>query len=412
VNRLRTRLLVAMLVVAAVSLLAVPVAVTYAERTALAALPAGLRARVETVAPAPFATRWRPDERRPPLRPTAVVAEDPVGLRADADRLFAFVSDSRAARREAIFLAVGVALLVGVALALWLSRGIARPLAAVSVATTELAAGRFGVRVNLPRPDRLPAETRALSEGFNAMSAAIERYEGERKAMLADVAHELRTPLAAMRLRLEALADGLVPFERGEVELLQTHVDLMGRLIDDLRLLSLADAGRLALATSDVDLGGWLQRVTDAARPSLERRGVGLTVERPATAVTLRADPQRLAQVLHNLLDNAARYAPVGSSVEVAAVTGADEVQLRVRDRGPGVPMDELATIFERFVQGQRRDERGAGGTGLGLAIVRTLAGLHGGRVAARNLPASEGGGAEFAVTLPLRGPDAPAPSS
>jgi signal transduction histidine kinase len=106
--------------------------------------------------------------------------------------------------------------------------------------------------------------------------------------------------------------------------------------------------------------------------------------------VTLRADPQRLAQVLHNLLDNAARYAPDGSVVDVVAVVDGDHAQLRVRDRGPGVPEDEMATIFERFVQGQRRDQRGAGGTGLGLAIVRTLVGLHGGSVAARNLPVAE----------------------
>jgi two-component system, OmpR family, sensor histidine kinase BaeS len=407
VNRLRTRLLVGMLIVVAVSLLAVPVAVTIAERATLATLPMGLRARVETVTPAPFIARWRPVERRVPLRPAAVT-DDVAGLRAEADRLFDFVIDSRAARRDAIGVAVGLALLVGVVLAQWLSRGIAGPIAAVSAAASELAAGRFGVRVRLPRPYGLPDETRALSENFNAMSAAIERYEGERKAMLADVAHELRTPLAALRLRLEALADGLVPFERAEVEGLQTHVDLMGRLIDDLRLLSLADAGRLTLAMAEVDLGVWLRRVTDAARTGLERRGVRLAVEAPPSGATLRADPQRLAQVLHALLDNAARYAPEGSVVDVVAEVDGDLLQVRVRDRGPGVPEDELATIFERFVQGRRRDQRGAGGTGLGLAIVRTLAGLHGGGVAARNLPAAGGGGAEFVVTLPLLGPEAP----
>jgi two-component system, OmpR family, sensor histidine kinase BaeS len=409
-NRLRTRLLVAMSIVAAVSLLAVPVAVTIAERTALASLPTGLRARVETVAPAPFAARWRAAERRPPLRPAAVGTDDVAGLRAEADRLVAFVIDSRAARRDAILVAVGVALLVGVLLAQWLSRGIAGPITAVSAAASELASGRFGVRVDLPRPEQLPDETRALSEDFNAMSAAIERYEGERKAMLADVAHELRTPLAAMQLRLEALADGLVPFGHAEVVLLRTHVDLMGRLIDDLRLLSLADTGRLTLSLADVELGAWLRQVTGAARVGLERRGVGLVVAAPSAPVRLSADPQRLTQVLHNLLDNAARYAPDGTDVDVTADVAGDEVHVRVRDRGPGVPADELATIFERVVQGRRRDRLAAGGTGLGLAIVRTLVGLHGGRVGVRNLGAGDGGGAEFTVTLPLGGrADAPA---
>jgi two-component system, OmpR family, sensor histidine kinase BaeS len=205
------------------------------------------------------------------------------------------------------------------------------------------------------------------------MSAAIERYEGERKAMLADVAHELRTPLAAMQLRLEALADGLVPFDHAEVVLLRTHVDLMGRLIDDLRTLSLADTGRLTLSLAEVELGGWLRQVTAGARVGLERRGVGLAVAAPAAPVRLRADPQRLTQVLHNLLDNASRYAPDGSDVDVTAEVDGGEVHVRVRDRGPGVPADELATIFERVVQGRRRDGRGPAGSGLGLAIVRTL---------------------------------------
>jgi two-component system, OmpR family, sensor histidine kinase BaeS len=405
-NGLRARLLVAMLIVAAVSLLAVPVAVTVAERIAFAGLPAALRTRVETARPAPFVARWRPVLERRLQGRAPSGEEDAVGLRAQVDRLFAYVSDSRAVRRDATLVAVAVALLVGVALALWLSRGIARPLAAVSAAASELASGRFGARVDLPRPDRLPDETLALSESFNAMSASIERYEGERKAMLADVAHELRTPLAAMQLRLEALADGLVPFERTEVELLRTHVDLMGRLIDDLRLLSLADTGRLALAPAQVEIGAWLRRAAEAARVGFERRGVRLEVGAPAAPVWLHADPQRLTQVLQNLLDNAARYAPDGTAVDVRAEVEGDEVHVRVRDRGPGVPEDELASIFERFVQGRRRDERAGGGTGLGLAIARTLVRLHGGRVGARNLSAADGGGAEFTVTLPRRSPN------
>ena len=123
--------------------------------------------------------------------------------------------------------------------------------------------------------------------------------------------------------------------------------------------------------------------------------------------VALRADPQRLAQVLQSLLANAAAFSPEGGVVEVRAEADAAEVRIGVRDHGPGVPADELDTIFERFVQGRRRDERGAGGTGLGLAIVRTLVGLHGGRVTVRNLPMVEGGGAEFMVALPRRGPPA-----
>lgn len=404
-NRLAARLLIAMLAVALIALLAVPIAVAVAERAALAALPPVFRARVETVNPAPFGARWRLDRRVDVARALTGSQGDTATLRSDVERLLAFVSDSRAARREAIGIGVALSLAVGVTLAVVLSRSIARPIAAVSAATSELAAGRFGVRVALPRYADQPDETRALSDGFNAMAEALERYEGERKAMAADVAHELRTPLAAMQLRLEALADGLVPFGPAEVELLRSHTDLMGRLIDDLRLLSLADAGRLTLEPTEVDVGPWLTRTVAAVRPGLDAKGVRFAVTPLDPPATLLADPQRLAQVLQNLLANAAGFSPEGGVVEVWAEADAAEVRIGVRDRGPGVPADELDTIFERFVQGRRRDERGAAGTGLGLAIVRTLVGMQGGRVTVRNLPASEGGGAEFMVALPRCGP-------
>jgi two-component system, OmpR family, sensor histidine kinase BaeS len=407
VNRLSTRLLLAMVVVALVSLLAVPVATTLADRAVLATLPEVYRTRVQADTPRPGTLRWWLANRRPPIRPATLpsgASDDPARLQVEVERLVTFLGDSRAARRDATALGALVALLVGVALAAWLSRSIARPIAAVSAASSELAAGRFGTRVELPRRATQPEETRALTDGFNAMSEAIERYEGERKAMVADVAHELRTPLAAMRLRLEALEDGLVPLSQDEVRRLRGHTDLLARLVDDLRLLSLADAGRLTLEPVVVDLGAWLAVATEAARDGLGPMGVGLGVSGPTAPVAVRIDPQRMTQVLHNLIDNAARYAPEGSDVEVAVATAADEVRLSVRDRGPGVPEGELDTIFDRFVRGVRRDERGASGSGLGLAIVRTLVELHGGRVEVRNLAATEGGGAAFTVVLP-RGP-------
>ncbi|MBW6457113.1 MAG: HAMP domain-containing protein, partial [Trueperaceae bacterium] len=388
-NRLSTRLLLAMVVVALVSLLAVPVATMVADRAALATLPEVYRVRVQADTPLPGTLRWWLANRRPAIRPAALppgASGDPARLQAEVERLVTFVGDSRAARRDATVVGVLTALLLGVALAAWLSRSIARPIAAVSAASSQLAAGRFGTRVELPRRATQPVETRALTDGFNAMSEALERYEGERKAMVADVAHELRTPLAALRLRLEALEDGLVPLSADEVRRLRGHADLLARLVDDLRLLSLADAGRLTLEPVAVDLGAWLESAVEAARDGLRPRGVGLAVRGPVSPVTVRVDPQRMVQVLHNLIDNAARYAPGGTDVEIAVARDGDEVRLTVRDRGPGIPESELETIFDRFVTGARRDERGASGSGLGLAIVRMLVDLHGGRVEARNL--------------------------
>ena len=403
-NRLSTRLLLAMVVVALVSLLAVPVATMVADRAALATLPEVYRVRVQADTPLPGTLRWWLANRRPAIRPAALppgASGDPARLQAEVERLVTFVGDSRAARRDATVVGVLVALLLGVALAAWLSRSIARPIAAVSAASSELAAGRFGTRVELPRRRSQPEETRALTDGFNAMSEAIERYEGERKAMVADVAHELRTPLAALRLRLEALEDGLVPLSQDEVRRLRGHTDLLARLVDDLRLLSLADAGRLTLEPVVVDLGVWLAQATETALDGLRSRGIALVASGPSEPLRLRVDPQRMTQVLHNLVDNAARYAPEESAVEVSLAATAAEARLTVRDRGPGIPESELEAIFDRFVTGARRDERGASGSGLGLAIVRTLAELHGGRVEVRNLAMGEGGGAAFTVVLP-----------
>ena len=411
-NRLSTRLLLAMVVVALVALLAVPMATTLADRAVLATLPEVYRVRVQADTPLPLTLRWWLASRRTAIRPAPVppgAADDPARLQVEVERLVTFVGDSRAARRDATIAGALVALLVGVALAAWLSRSIARPIAAVSAASSELAAGRFGTRVELPRRGSQPEETRALTDGFNAMSEAIERYEGERKAMVADVAHELRTPLAAMRLRLEALEDGLVPLSQAEVRRLRGHTDLLARLVDDLRLLSLADAGRLTLEPVVVDLAAWFAHATETARDGLRARGIGLVASGPSEPMSLRVDPQRMTQVLHNLIDNAARYAPAESAVEVALSVAADEARLTVRDRGPGIAEGELETIFDRFVTGARRDVRGASGSGLGLAIVRTLAELHGGRVEVRNLAMGEGGGAAFTVVLPRGGTPEPA---
>jgi two-component system, OmpR family, sensor histidine kinase BaeS len=398
-NRLATRLVLATLTVALIALAAVPVATHLADQAVLATLPDGVRLRLYAVTPTAWVVRWweRPLRRAPhrPLHPGLMAGSDPI---ADVDALLGALADSRAARRDATLLAIAVAVLAGVALATTLARAIARPIAAVSDATSRLAAGEFGTRVTLDHPHRHPRETRELAEGFNAMSAAIERYESERSAMIADVAHELRTPLAAMRLRLEAIHDGIVPLTPDEITLLGRHTDLLARLVDDLRLLSQADAGRLPLALASVDASAWLRDAVAAARDALDRAGIAIAVAPPPHDTRVVIDPQRFTQILHNLLDNAARFAPAGSTVDVTLRLDGATFALIVRDRGPGIDAGNLATIFERFTQGRRRDLRGSG---LGLAIVRTLAALHGGDATARNLPADQGGGAEFTVAIP-----------
>jgi two-component system sensor histidine kinase BaeS len=413
VNRLATRLLLAMLVVTLVSLTIVPLTQVVATIVTFNRLPTAFRARViERSSPPPlFRTpsenseyrsafiRNRVDEeqRTVVIRPSAG-EPGTQDLHEENSRLFALLSDFRATLQLAAAGGTAVALLLSIALALWLSRSIARPIEAVSAAASRLASGAFTTRVTLGGRQLGSKEAAALAHDFNAMAESLERYEGERKAMIADIAHELRTPLATLQLRLEALRDGLVSFGPAEADLLLDHAGLLARLIDDLRLMSMADTGRLMLDRRKLDLASWLAQIDRSFQDTARSRQLSFQVDPLARPLWVEADPQRLAQILHNLIDNALKATPAEGSVTIRAGVLGGFAQLSVRDSGPGVPDGELDTIFERFVQGRRRDSGEQAGIGLGLSIARMLARLHGGDVTARN----HRDGAEFLVTLPL----------
>ena len=402
-NRLATRLLLAFLAVALLSLIAVPALQSIAARRTFGDLNPGFRGRVERSLTGPP----RRDRARPPLFDGADADGPPADesfLREENTRLFELLSDYRTAQRQAVAFGVGGAVLLSVLLALLLSRTIARPIEAVSRAASHLAAGDLAARVDLKRLSYPADETRTLALDFNKMAEALGRYEGERKAMIADIAHELRNPLATLQLRIDALSDGLVQFNDDEAQLLQGQVGLLARLIGDLRTLSLADAERLSLHRIELDLNDLAERVVRQARPKAEAAGVGLGFTRVSEPTLVNADPDRLTQVLNNLLDNALRVTPKGGEVAVQLSLTPAEVKLSVRDTGPGIPEDELETVFERFVQGRRRDTKSTGGSGLGLAIVQSLVTLHGGRVQAGNWRGEEGQGAQLEVALPRSG--------
>jgi two-component system, OmpR family, sensor histidine kinase BaeS len=296
---------------------------------------------------------------------------------------------------------LGLAALLATATAMWLARTIARPVQAVGVAAAQLSEGDLGARVALSR-NRLggSAELEQLADAFNAMADALQRAERQRTNMVADIAHELRTPLTAMSLRLDALRDGLVSIGPAEVERLRRQAALLGRLVEDLRTLSLADAGRLRLERTQTEVFTLAEAVVEGQVPTAAASGVRLEVVRVGTAPIplVAGDRDRLAQVLGNLLDNAIRVTPPGRRVRVEVGSEAGDAVWRVRDEGPGIAAAELPRIFERFRQGEgeRRDTRG--GSGLGLAIVRTLVELHGGAVEVESPP---GQGATFTVRFP-----------
>lgn len=405
-NRLATRLLLAMLAVALLSLGVVPVAQNIAARRTFEDLNPAFRGRVErSFGRGPSA--FGPGSERPPFVAEGRFRDAPPGdapgetpgdaprdfLLEENTRLFALLSDYRAAQRWAVALGVGGAVLLSAALALLLSRTIAKPIEAVSSATSRLARGDLETRVTLS--GGAPSlEVRQLAADFNTMAATLGQLEGERKAMIADIAHELRNPLATLQLRIDALSDGLVAFSEEEAKLLQGQVGLLARLIGDLRTLSLADADKLSLNRLELDLNDLAGAVLRQAHAN---KGVELEFIPADEPALVNADADRLTQVLNNLLHNGFRVTPKGGEVAVQLSVKAAEVTLLVRDTSPGIAADELGTVFERFVQGRRRDTASENGSGLGLAIVQSLVGLHGGRVKASNYNA----GAQLEVVLP-----------
>ncbi|GIW29486.1 MAG: hypothetical protein KatS3mg070_2849 [Meiothermus sp.] len=202
-----------------------------------------------------------------------------------------------------------------------------------------------------------------------------------------------------MQGRLEAIQDGVVPLEMGEIDRLHQQARLLSRLVEDLRTLSLADAGRLNLALQPLNLAELARRMAAAFGTALEAKQVALELRLPEGPVPVRADPDRLAQVIGNLLTNALEHTPAGGKIALEVAKDTTHAHLRVLDSGPGIPAEALHKVFDRFYRAEASRSRATGGSGLGLSIVKALVELHKGTVAAHNRPE---GGALFEVRLPL----------
>jgi signal transduction histidine kinase len=291
--------------------------------------------------------------------------------------------------------------------ALFVASRLVSPLRSLTLAARRLAAGERHEPLAMPNDTEL-AE---LAYAFNAMAAELARQEDLRRQMVADIAHELRTPLSVMRLQVESIEDGIVPASSESVGALGGQITLLGRLVDDLRLISLADAGQLSLNIRAVDAAQAIANAAAAAEARARQGGVTLSVQPSGPLPAALADPQRLAQVLGNLVENAIRYTPAGGRVTLSAMTDerrptstyqgggrSSVVIFSVADTGPGIPEAEQAQIFDRFYRTDRARARETGGSGLGLAIVQRLVAAQGGSVSLQSRP---GYGATFSVCLP-----------
>jgi two-component system sensor histidine kinase BaeS len=277
----------------------------------------------------------------------------------------------------------------------------ARPLAELRAAARAIASGRLDQRVQA-----FGGEIGEVAQAFNAMAARLEADERLRREFLAAVAHELRTPLANVQAHLEAILDGVAEPTPERIAALHTQTVLLNRLVSDLRDLTLAQAGALPLQRCPVDLTEVCREVVEALEPWFQERQVTAAVvaEGPVWAW---GDPQRLRQVLQNLVHNAVRFSPPAGAVRVVLTTQEGWAEVTVEDDGPGVPPEDLERVFEPFYRGDPSRSRHSAGSGLGLAVVKQLVGAHGGTVRAERKPDR---GSRFVVRLPTPPPGAAAP--
>lgn len=305
-------------------------------------------------------------------------------------------SGFRQALNLAVLLAVGASVAVAAGVATFVARRIAEPLEAMRQAAQRIASGRYEERVPVASQDELGE----LADQFNRMAASLQRLEGMRRDLVADVAHELRTPLAGLAGYLEGLLDGVLDPSPEVLGQMQREVRRLRRLVDDLDEVSRVEAGQVRLRLVPTPLSEVVEGVLARLADQFRDKGITVSTELPRHLPRVRADPDRVAQVLTNLLGNALQYTPPGGRVSVRARHADGEVAVAVTDTGIGIPAEHLPYVFDRFYRVDRSRHRGRGGTGIGLTIAKALVELHGGRIWAES--PGPGQGSTFTFTLPV----------
>jgi signal transduction histidine kinase len=283
----------------------------------------------------------------------------------------------------------------GVALVLTavMSRGILGPVESLTAAARRMEKGDRTQRVEVRSND----EIGALAHAFNAMADSVSQSEQLRRQMVNDVAHELRTPLTNIRGYLEAVRDGVLEPKAEVINSLHEESMLLNRLVADLQELALAEAGQLKLTPQPVALVDVAERAANSVQGHLDD-GPAVVVQVPADLPLVLADPERLGQVLRNLLENASQHTPSDGTISIVAQALPEAVEVSVSDTGSGIAPEHLPHVFERFYRADASRARATGGAGLGLAIVRQLVEAHGGKIWVNS---QEGAGTTFAFTLP-----------
>lgn len=294
----------------------------------------------------------------------------------------------------ALVIAIVAAAIASVIASIALSSRLSRPIGRLADATRRVASGRYAERVPATSND----EIGELAETFNTMAASLEATERRRLQLVGDVAHELRTPLSTLEGYVEGLEDGLIKPVPRTWQLLRRETGRLTRLVNDLQELWRAEARQLPLSPTTIDADDELRAAADRFGSQAEEHGIEIRTELGREGLTIRADTERLRQIVDNFLANAIRYSPRGSVVSLAVSGDHHEVAISVTDQGPGLTPEQLGLVFERFYRVEPSRSRALGGSGIGLAIARALAEAMGGRVEAHSEGA--GRGATFRVIL------------
>lgn len=290
---------------------------------------------------------------------------------------------------------VGTAImLVGLAASYTLARSITVPLRKLYAAVREIERGKYEQQVEVNSND----EVELLAKGFNHMAKALETNNQQRKQLLADIAHELRTPLAIIQGNLEGMLDGVIERDNEQISSLYEETVHLNRLIKDLRDLSLAEAGQLSLEKAPNDMNQLVSRAVNMIKPLADSKKIDIKCDMQELPI-IEVDASRISQVVYNLLTNAVRYTADNGNIEVKTWTSSKTINIAVCDNGQGISQEDLAHIFDHFYRADKSRTRASGGSGIGLAVVKQLVDTHGGAV---HVESTVGVGSCFYVSLPL----------
>ena len=303
---------------------------------------------------------------------------------------------------EALWISIPIALIISLIASWLISRQISNPLNKLFHTAQLIADGNYHQRVDLPADleESQMDEIQRLSLGFNQMASSLEKTEEMRKQLIADISHELRTPLTTIKGSIEGLIDGVLPAQKETYENILVEATRLQRLVDDLQELSRLEGGTFSLTLQVFSLPPFLEKVYKQYKPLFDEKGIRFEYEFSADLGDIKADPDRLRQILINLLSNAMKYTPTGGVVLLKVQMTQQFVQFQVIDNGVGISSEHLPHIFTRFYRADKSRARSAGGSGIGLTITKHLVEAHGGTIQA--FSAGPGQGSKFTFTIPI----------